>query len=80
MTVLGHELTSEEVSVSYANAAAGGSAEADRFETHSDAKTIVMVDMTEDEGLVEEGLAREIGSRVQKLRKLVSTLKNLQLK
>ncbi|PAV64251.1 hypothetical protein WR25_13290 [Diploscapter pachys] len=74
MTVLGHELTSEEVSVSYANTTAGGSAEASRFETHSDAKTIVMVDMTEDEGLVEEGLAREIGSRVQKLRKLAKIL------
>uniref|UniRef100_A0A8R1E1M7 Anticodon_1 domain-containing protein n=1 Tax=Caenorhabditis japonica TaxID=281687 RepID=A0A8R1E1M7_CAEJA len=72
LTVLGHELTSEEVSVSYANGADQGHG----YKTHSDAKTIVMVDTTEDESLVEEGLCREVTNRVQRLRKqgkLVST-------
>ncbi|KJH52808.1 Anticodon-binding domain protein [Dictyocaulus viviparus] len=46
------------------------------YETNSDGKTIVMLDVSEDSLLVEEGLAREITNRVQKLRKtakLIST-------
>ncbi|VDP10601.1 unnamed protein product [Heligmosomoides polygyrus] len=74
LTVFGHELSSEEVSVSYTSAQNGTSSHG--YETHSDGKTIVMLDVTEDSSLVEEGLAREITNRVQKLRKtakLVST-------
>lgn len=72
LTVLGHDITSEEVAVSYA----AGSDEGHGYKTHSDAKTIVMIDTTEDESLVEEGLCREVTNRVQRLRKqakLVST-------
>ncbi|PIO55660.1 Anticodon-binding domain protein [Teladorsagia circumcincta] len=74
LTVCGHELSSEEVSVSYTSAQSGTSDHG--YETHSDGKTIVMLDVSEDSSLVEEGLAREITNRVQKLRKaakLVST-------
>ncbi|CAI5449746.1 unnamed protein product [Caenorhabditis angaria] len=73
LTVLGHELSSEEVAVSYAS---GGDSATHGYKTHSDAKTIVMVDTTEDESLVEEGLCREVTNRIQRLRKqakLVST-------
>ncbi|PIC35835.1 hypothetical protein B9Z55_015063 [Caenorhabditis nigoni] len=72
LTVLGHEITSEEVAVSYVVGADQGHG----YKTHSDAKTIVMIDTTEDESLVEEGLCREVTNRVQRLRKqakLVST-------
>ncbi|CAO4374983.1 unnamed protein product [Caenorhabditis nigoni] len=72
LTVLGHEITSEEVAVSYA----AGADQGHGYKTHSDAKTIVMIDTTEDESLVEEGLCREVTNRVQRLRKqanLVST-------
>lgn len=72
LTVLGHELSSEEVAVSYA----AGSDQGHGYKTHSDAKTIVMIDTTEDESLIEEGLCREVTNRVQRLRKqakLVST-------
>ncbi|KIH68320.1 isoleucine--tRNA ligase [Ancylostoma duodenale] len=74
LTVFGHELTSEEVYVSYTSGQTG--AKDHGYETHSDGKTIVMLDTSEDSALVEEGLAREITNRVQKLRKaakLVST-------
>ncbi|ETN76085.1 isoleucine--tRNA ligase [Necator americanus] len=74
LTVFGHELSSEEVYVSYTSGQGG--AKDHGYETHSDGKTIVMLDTSEDSSLVEEGLAREITNRVQKLRKaakLVST-------
>ncbi|CAD6191906.1 unnamed protein product [Caenorhabditis auriculariae] len=74
LTVLGHELTSEEVAVSYANNTSAPGEHG--YQTHSDAKTIVMVDTSEDESLVEEGLCREVTNRVQRLRKqakLIST-------
>ncbi|RCN34873.1 isoleucine--tRNA ligase [Ancylostoma caninum] len=74
LSVFGHELTSEEVYVSYTCGQTG--AKDHGYETHSDGKTIVMLDTSEDSALVEEGLAREITNRVQKLRKaakLVST-------
>ncbi|KAJ1367288.1 Isoleucine--tRNA ligase, cytoplasmic [Parelaphostrongylus tenuis] len=74
LIVCGHELTSEEVSVSYTSAQ--GDSKCHGYETHSDGKTILMLDVSEDQELVDEGLSREITNRVQKLRKaakLVST-------
>ncbi|KIH61995.1 hypothetical protein ANCDUO_07726 [Ancylostoma duodenale] len=61
LTVFGHELTSEEVYVSYTSGQTG--AKDHGYETHSDGKTIVMLDTSEDSALVEEGLAREITNR-----------------
>ncbi|KAK6059781.1 isoleucine--tRNA ligase [Cooperia oncophora] len=74
LTVCGHELSLEEVSVSYTCAQNGTNDHG--YETHSNGKTIVMLDVSEDSSLVDEGLAREITNRVQKLRKaakLIST-------
>jgi len=39
------------------------------FEAHSDNEVLVLMDMTPNEELLEEGLAREIINRVQKLKK-----------
>ncbi|VDD89833.1 unnamed protein product [Enterobius vermicularis] len=63
LKVLDYEVTSEEVAVSYCTS--GLSAAGDHFETH----TVVMLDFSEDEVLKEEGLAREVINRIQKLRK-----------
>lgn len=68
LIVLEHEVTSEEVSVSYCSS--GVSAAGDHFETHADSQTVVMLDVSEDSALKEEGLAREVINRIQKLRKM----------
>ncbi|CAJ0936945.1 unnamed protein product, partial [Mesorhabditis belari] len=66
LVVVGYELTSEEVSVSYSGM---GDQAATHHEYHSDVNTIVVVDVSEDDTLLEEGLAREVTNRIQKLRK-----------
>ncbi|VDM54204.1 unnamed protein product [Angiostrongylus costaricensis] len=74
ITLFGHVLTSEEIYVSYTSVECGSKCHG--YETHSDGKTILMLDTSKDQELVEEGLSREITNRVQKLRKaakLVST-------
>ncbi|MFH4983268.1 hypothetical protein AB6A40_009977 [Gnathostoma spinigerum] len=70
LNILGYELTQEEMTVTYSarQTAMGGGV----YETHSDQQTVVMLDTSEDEELRDEGLAREITNRVQKLRKTVS--------
>lgn len=55
LDVLGHEISSEEVVVSYASK---GDQE-HGYKTHSDVKTIVMIDTSVDESIVEEGFCRE---------------------
>uniref|UniRef100_A0A158Q609 Isoleucine--tRNA ligase, cytoplasmic n=1 Tax=Dracunculus medinensis TaxID=318479 RepID=A0A158Q609_DRAME len=67
MNVLGHELGSDDLSVSFACSLSSSAGE--YFETNSDGQTIVMLDMSEDDSLRDDGLAREIISRIQKLRK-----------
>ncbi|VDK74689.1 unnamed protein product, partial [Onchocerca ochengi] len=67
LNILGYELSAEEVNLSYA--CRGVQATNERMEAHSDGQTIVIVDTTEDDDLKDEGFAREVVNRVQKLRK-----------
>ncbi|KAK6106649.1 isoleucine--tRNA ligase [Brugia pahangi] len=67
LNILGYELTDEEVSLSYA--CCGIQTAGEQMEAHSDGQTIVIVDTTEDDILKDEGFAREVINRVQKLRK-----------
>ncbi|KAM7358022.1 isoleucyl-tRNA synthetase isoform 1-T2 [Cochliomyia hominivorax] len=55
----------EEVRVIYCISGQVGS----HFEAHSDNEILVLMDMTPNEELLEEGLAREVINRVQKLKK-----------
>jgi len=43
----------------------------DRYEADSDGDLIVLLDVSQDKTLLDEGLAREIVNRIQKLRKKV---------
>uniref|UniRef100_A0AC35UBK5 Isoleucine--tRNA ligase n=1 Tax=Rhabditophanes sp. KR3021 TaxID=114890 RepID=A0AC35UBK5_9BILA len=75
MTVFGHVLNSEEVAVKYGFDESKKIAK-DEYKTHADNQTVVMLDTERDDSLIEEGLAREVINRIQKLRKtakLVST-------
>ncbi|XP_069822571.1 isoleucine--tRNA ligase, cytoplasmic [Dendropsophus ebraccatus] len=66
--VEGHELHEEDVRLLYTfdQCADGSSAQ---FEAHSDAQVLVLLDVTPDQAMVDEGVAREVINRIQKLRK-----------
>ncbi|XP_057887806.1 isoleucine--tRNA ligase, cytoplasmic [Melospiza georgiana] len=64
IVVEGHELHGEDLRLMYQMAE--GSAQ---FEAHSDAQVLVLLDVTPDQSMVDEGVAREVINRIQKLRK-----------
>lgn len=65
--VEGQELHEEDLRLMYTfDQAAGGDAQ---FEAHSDAQVLVLLDVTPDQSMVDEGVAREVINRIQKLRK-----------
>ncbi|KAF1404049.1 Isoleucine--tRNA ligase, cytoplasmic, partial [Spheniscus magellanicus] len=67
IVVEGHELHGEDLRLMYTfDQIAGGSAQ---FEAHSDAQVLVLLDVTPDQSMVDEGVAREVINRIQKLRK-----------
>ncbi|XP_027593463.1 isoleucine--tRNA ligase, cytoplasmic [Pipra filicauda] len=64
IVVEGHELHGEDLRLMY-QIAEGSS----QFEAHSDAQVLVLLDVTPDQAMVDEGVAREVINRIQKLRK-----------
>ncbi|XP_005355232.1 isoleucine--tRNA ligase, cytoplasmic isoform X2 [Microtus ochrogaster] len=67
IVVEGHELHEEDLRLMYTfDQATGGTAQ---FEAHSDAQALVLLDVTPDQSMVDEGMAREVINRIQKLRK-----------
>ncbi|XP_062977279.1 isoleucine--tRNA ligase, cytoplasmic [Elgaria multicarinata webbii] len=67
IVVEGHELHEEDLRLMYTfDQATGGSAQ---FEAHSDSQVLVLLDVTPDQSMVDEGVAREVINRIQKLRK-----------
>ncbi|KAM9324353.1 isoleucine--tRNA ligase, cytoplasmic [Gastrophryne carolinensis] len=67
IVVEGHELHEEDVRLLYSfDQNAGGDSQ---FEAHSDAQVLVLLDVTPDQSMVDEGVAREVINRIQKLRK-----------
>ncbi|XP_069499997.1 isoleucine--tRNA ligase, cytoplasmic [Ambystoma mexicanum] len=67
IVVEGHELHEEDLRLMYTfDQATGDDA---HFEAHSDAQVLVLLDVTPDQSMVDEGVAREVINRIQKLRK-----------
>ncbi|XP_020662256.2 isoleucine--tRNA ligase, cytoplasmic [Pogona vitticeps] len=65
--VNGHELHEEDLRLMYTfDQTVAGSAQ---FEAHSDFQVLVLLDVTPDQSMVDEGVAREVINRIQKLRK-----------
>nr|XP_054751612.1 isoleucine--tRNA ligase, cytoplasmic-like [Lytechinus pictus] len=66
----GHMLGKEDLRLSYsmAESAAGSS----QYQAHSDGKILVLLDVTPDQSMLDEGVAREVINRIQKLRKKAS--------
>lgn len=63
--ILGERIELDEIRVIYCTSNQIGS----NFEAHSDNEILVLMDMTPNPELLEEGLAREVINRVQKLKK-----------
>lgn len=64
--VLGHRLEEQDIRLMFNFAAEELAA---KYEAHSEGNVLVLLDITPDESMMNEGLAREIINRVQKLRK-----------
>ncbi|XP_072522622.1 isoleucine--tRNA ligase, cytoplasmic [Salminus brasiliensis] len=67
IVVDGHELHEEDLRLMYTFEQTSGTAV--QYEAHSDAQVLVLLDVTPDQSMVDEGVAREVINRVQKLRK-----------
>uniref|UniRef100_H2LIZ3 Isoleucine--tRNA ligase, cytoplasmic n=1 Tax=Oryzias latipes TaxID=8090 RepID=H2LIZ3_ORYLA len=62
-----HELHEEDLRLMYTFDQSSGSTA--QYEAHSDAQVLVLLDVTPDQSMVDEGVAREVINRIQKLRK-----------
>lgn len=69
--ILGNRVELEEVRVIYCldGSVADGTGDGKKYEAHSDNDVLVLMDLTPGEDLLDEGIAREIINRVQKLKK-----------
>ncbi|KAF3856127.1 hypothetical protein F7725_016850 [Dissostichus mawsoni] len=67
ITVDGHELHEDDLRLMYTFDQSSGSAT--QYEAHSDAQVLVLLDVSPDQSMVDEGVAREVINRIQKLRK-----------
>lgn len=68
IVIAGHELDSEDMKVNYAFAGDKND-ENCKYEPHSDGEVVILLDTTPDQSMLDEGIAREIVNRIQKLRK-----------
>ncbi|XP_057312856.1 isoleucine--tRNA ligase, cytoplasmic-like [Hydractinia symbiolongicarpus] len=67
LTVAGHELTEEDVTVNYAFG--DNPVLSEKYEAHSDGEVVILLNTTPDKSMLDEGYARELINRMQKLRK-----------
>uniref|UniRef100_A0A8D8XG24 Isoleucine--tRNA ligase, cytoplasmic n=3 Tax=Cacopsylla melanoneura TaxID=428564 RepID=A0A8D8XG24_9HEMI len=67
--LLGHRIEVSELRIMLGFAGPAAQQLAETYEAHSDNDVLVLLDVTPDQGMQDEGVAREIVNRVQKLRK-----------
>uniref|UniRef100_A0A8C6WT53 Isoleucine--tRNA ligase, cytoplasmic n=1 Tax=Neogobius melanostomus TaxID=47308 RepID=A0A8C6WT53_9GOBI len=67
IVVDGQELHEEDLRLMYTFDQSSGSAA--QYEAHSDSQVLVLLDVTPDQSMLDEGVAREVINRIQKLRK-----------
>ncbi|XP_077458781.1 isoleucine--tRNA ligase, cytoplasmic isoform X2 [Stigmatopora argus] len=63
----GHELHEEDLRIMYTFGQSPNTAA--QYEAHSDAQVLVLLDVSPDQSMLDEGVAREVINRIQKLRK-----------
>ncbi|XP_075235221.1 isoleucyl-tRNA synthetase [Lycorma delicatula] len=69
LEVLGHVLEPSDIRIMFSFTGPAASELAQRYEAHCDNDVLVLLDITPDEEMQSEGIAREVINRVQKLRK-----------
>ena len=66
INVLGHDLGPDDLRIMYNFGEKGTTS---KYEAHSDNEVLVLLDCTPDQSMIDEGTAREVVNRIQKLRK-----------
>jgi len=71
MEILGHDIGPDDLRIMYSFDAgsAAGKDIAEKYEAHSDNDILILLDCTPDQSMLDEGVAREVINRIQKLRK-----------
>ncbi|XP_070193742.1 isoleucine--tRNA ligase, cytoplasmic-like isoform X2 [Littorina saxatilis] len=67
--VKGYDLETEDLRVMFSVSEKKGQGEGHQYEAHSDGKVLVLLDVSPDQSMLDEGVAREVINRVQRLRK-----------
>ncbi|XP_071442401.1 isoleucine--tRNA ligase, cytoplasmic [Hetaerina americana] len=67
--ILGHTLETEDLRIMFNFTGTAAKELAEKYEAHSEGELLVLLDVTPDQTMLDEGLAREVINRVQKLRK-----------
>jgi len=67
--ICGHTIKSDELLIEYSFSGDKAAELALKYEAHSDSSVLILLDKTPSQEMMDEGLAREIVNRVQKLRK-----------
>ncbi|KAG1682597.1 Isoleucine--tRNA ligase, cytoplasmic [Nymphon striatum] len=69
MTIQGHELLSQDVRLIFTFGGEEAAKLESTYEAHSDNNVLVLLNITPDQAMLDEGVAREVINRIQKLRK-----------
>ncbi|KAF2352075.1 Isoleucine-tRNA ligase type 2 [Trinorchestia longiramus] len=69
LDVLGHTISAEELVIKYAFSGDKAEELSSKYQAHSDASVLILLDTTPSQEMLWEGLAREVVNRVQKLKK-----------
>jgi len=69
LVIQGHDIVAEDIRIMYSFAGDKSKELSEKYEADSAGDILVMLDTTPDEEMLEEGIAREVINRVQKLRK-----------
>lgn len=68
-TVCGHQLEQGDIRVQYSFSGAHADRLSEQYEAHAESDVLILLDISPDQSMKDEGLAREVINRVQKLRK-----------
>merc|ERR1719186_1510380 len=69
LVIQGHDIVAEDIRIMYSFAGDKSKELSEKYEADSEGDILGMLDTTPDEEMLEEGVAREVINRVQKLRK-----------
>ncbi|ROT76837.1 hypothetical protein C7M84_004558 [Penaeus vannamei] len=69
INILGHTIDASELNVKYSFSGEKAEELSSKYEAHADANVLILLDITPSQDMLDEGMAREVINRMQKLRK-----------